>query len=37
LSKDARTIVRKEFQEAADWAFLRVYENRSLYKKQKPW
>ena len=35
LSKDGRTIVRQEFQEAADRAFLRVYENRRLYKKRK--
>ena len=34
-SKDGRTIVRGEFQAAADRAFLRVYENRGLYKKRK--
>lgn len=30
-----RTIVRGEYQEAADNAFLRVYANRNLYKKRK--
>ena len=34
-SKDCRTIVRFEHQAAADRAFLRVYENRELYKKRK--
>ena len=34
-SKDCRTIVRFEFQAAADRAFLRVWQNRSLYKKRK--
>lgn len=34
-SKDCRTIVRFEFQAAADRAFLRVWQNRNLYKKRK--
>jgi transposase len=35
LSKDGRTIVRFQHQDAADRAFLKVYENRQLYKKRK--
>jgi len=35
LNKDGRTIVRFEHQAAADRAFLKVYENRALYKKRK--
>ena len=31
LSKDGRTIVRFQHQDAADRAFLKVYENRKLY------
>jgi transposase len=34
-SKDGRYIRRDEFQAAADRAFLRVWQNRSLYKKRK--
>jgi transposase len=34
-NKDGKYIVRDEFQAAADRAFLRVYENRPLYKKRK--
>lgn len=35
LSKDGRTIIRAEHQDAADRAFLKAYENRKLYKKRK--
>ena len=34
-NKDGRYIRRNEFQGAADRAFLRVFENRELYKKRK--
>ena len=34
-NRDGRTVVRSEHQDAADRAFLRVYENRGLYKKRK--
>jgi len=34
-NKDGRYIRRGEFQAAADRAFLRVWQNRSLYKKRK--
>lgn len=34
-NKDGRYIRRGEFQVAADKAFLRVYQNRNLYKKRK--
>lgn len=34
-SKDGQTIVRSEHQAAADRAFLKVYENRALYKTRK--
>jgi len=34
-NKDGRYIRRDQFQAAADRAFLKVYENRALYKKRK--